>query len=562
MKTIHTLPILKSLLILVAASVLLSCTNSKNLGTAMILKDVESYMNDRPDSALTVLQKIDKKSLTSKELKARHALLLSQALDKNVIDLQSDSIIAPAVRYFETTDDYEALFKAYYYHGRVLANADRNIEAMQTYLKAEDISDKVSDIFAVGLLHAQIGRMYAHYFNYAKAAESFLKAQECYRLVGKESHVHFCDLNLGQTYYENGQKETGIALFKDCLEWAHVAGYKEIFESCLDQLFLYSMTDEIPGIIDECIDKYGISSFHSSSLISLGLAYKYASDGDYQKYDSYIRKAWKESENESDTTCITFTEYKVLRYKGDYKKAIVKLERLSHHEDSLIRVLVKEPLLESKVNHLEAQNAERDATIENQSLKIKTMILACIVALLAAGIIIIQIRHRLKERTMQVERYAGLYESTISERDALSEMMGLIETQAVPEETRRIITERLDVLNSIIASHISDRDADIRKAESSLEALLADRDSFMSSTRATLEMSHPAFFSYLHEKDLTDWEINYCCLYLIGLKGKDIGDYINLKRHYSYGSAIRQKLGLTENDTNLSLYLKKLLRNM
>ena len=77
-----------------------------------------------------------------------------------------------------------------------------------------------------------------------------------------------------------------------------------------------------------------------------------------------------------------------------------------------------------------------------------------------------------------------------------------------------------------------------------------------------MEMSHPAFFKYLREKELTDWEINYCCLYLIGLKGKDIGDYINLKRHYVYGSAIRQKLGLSENDTNLSLYLKKMLKNM
>jgi len=34
-------------------------------------------------------------------IEAKYALLLSQALDKNYIDLQSDSIIAPAVRYYE-----------------------------------------------------------------------------------------------------------------------------------------------------------------------------------------------------------------------------------------------------------------------------------------------------------------------------------------------------------------------------------------------------------------------------------------------------------------------------
>lgn len=187
------------------------------------------------------------------------------------------------------------------------------------------------------------------------------------------------------------------------------------------------------------------------------------------------------------------------------------------------------------------------------------IILSCMVALLASAFIIVLIRSRLMKRTEEKERYADMYESTLVERDALSEML---ETQTVSEETRAIVTQRLEILNSIITSHISERDADIKKADKELDKLIGDRDSFIASTRATMEMSHHAFFNYLREKELTDWEINYCCLYLIGLKGKDIGDYINLKRHYSYGSAIRMKLGLTENDTNLSLYLKKMLKNM
>ena len=69
------------------------------------------------------------------------------------------------------------------------------------------------------------------------------------------------------------------------------------------------------------------------------------------------------------------------------------------------------------------------------------------------------------------------------------------------------------------------------------------------------------FMRYLRSRELTDWEINYCCLYLVGLNGKEIGEYINLKRHYTYGSVIRQKLGLGEHDRNLAGYLKELLEN-
>ena len=57
------------------------------------------------------------------------------------------------------------------------------------------------------------------------------------------------------------------------------------------------------------------------------------------------------------------------------------------------------------------------------------------------------IRNQLKRSAAEKERYADMYESTLAERDALSEML---ETQTVSEETRTIITQRLEILNTII----------------------------------------------------------------------------------------------------------------
>ena len=42
-------------------------------------------------------------------------------------------------------------------------------------------------------------------------------------------------------------------------------------------------------------------------------------------------------------------------------------------------------------------------------------------------------------------------------------------------------------------------------------------------------------------------------------QGKDIGEYIQKKRHYIISHEIRQKLGLDEHDTNISIYLRELL---
>ena len=78
---------------------LASCTpHTKHWETLM---QVESFIEERPDSALTVLQGMDKKALSGKEEEAKHALLLSMALDKNVIDRTDFEVLQPAIDYYQ-----------------------------------------------------------------------------------------------------------------------------------------------------------------------------------------------------------------------------------------------------------------------------------------------------------------------------------------------------------------------------------------------------------------------------------------------------------------------------
>ena len=100
MRKTYILPFLRSAAVIIAVSLSSSCHRTADNETADILKNVESYISDRPDSALTVIQSIGADDLSSRELKAKHALLLSQALDKNFIDLTSDSLINIAVDYY------------------------------------------------------------------------------------------------------------------------------------------------------------------------------------------------------------------------------------------------------------------------------------------------------------------------------------------------------------------------------------------------------------------------------------------------------------------------------
>ena len=75
-------------------------------------------------------------------------------------------------------------------------------------------------------------------------------------------------------------------------------------------------------------------------------------------------------------------------------------------------------------------------------------------------------------------------------------------------------------------------------------------------------IGHPRFLIYLKEKGLSDLEIGYCCLLAIGLRGKEIVAYLNSRSYYNASSAIRKKLGLNEHDTNINLYIQKLLKEI
>lgn len=60
------------------------------------LSQVESYIEERPDSALVVLGQINTAELSDKAEKAKYAVLYTQAIDKNFIDERDLKLISEA----------------------------------------------------------------------------------------------------------------------------------------------------------------------------------------------------------------------------------------------------------------------------------------------------------------------------------------------------------------------------------------------------------------------------------------------------------------------------------
>lgn len=143
------------------------------------------------------------------------------------------------------------------------------------------------------------------------------------------------------------------------------------------------------------------------------------------------------------------------------------------------------------------------------------------------------------------------------ERDSLEELA--MENCGLDNAVREVVRKRLDMLNGLIAKEISGHEMYAKPYHDWIGSVLNDKHNFMNSTRLAFTASYPRFISCLNGYGLTDDEINYACLYAIGLRGKEIGEYLRLKRHYNISSAIRKKLGLDTHSANIGPYIRKLM---
>ena len=129
-----------------------------------VLNRAEAVMNEHPDSALNLLRTLTFDDFRKESNRARYALLHSQALDKNYIDVTGDSLISVAVEYYKDKDDVRNKFLSYYYMGRVHANGERYLQATSCLMESEQLVEEVGDDYLSGLLYSEMGRIYRLYF--------------------------------------------------------------------------------------------------------------------------------------------------------------------------------------------------------------------------------------------------------------------------------------------------------------------------------------------------------------------------------------------------------------
>ena len=521
------------------------------------ITDMERIIEERPDSVLNVLQAIDTDELVGDEEPAKHALLLSMALDKNYIDKTDFEVLQPAIDYYEDNGSATDKLRTYYYQGRIYQNAGNDAMAMEAFVKALSKGSQSNDILTKARTHFAQSNIYYDLYDFDNFIETNKSAASYFKQAEKYNSYADCFNRIINGYTLKDEPEMALPYIDECkqmLDGLSIPTLTDFYSSYITYLKNYGTEQEI----DEIINQY-TNSVPSSNVDWLTIANAYYVIHRYNEALSILSQYDTEGNEYKEKKYLVIL-YEVYRGLGDYKNT---LETFEEYVDLFTNnILVK---MQQDTKFVEERHALEMAKAKETEAKNKRTIavLACVVALIGSLLVIMIIRRRLqishaknKELEVEKQKYEQLYADAIAERDALTKM---VEDSSVREEAKAVIKARLDVLNKVIISQITGTTSANKKAYEELELLLADKETFIESTRLTIEGNNPEFITALKRRGLTDEEINICCLYAIGLKGKDIKAYTSQPRHYNQSADIRRKLGLTESDTNLSIFIRDML---
>ena len=548
---------MKRLLFILALTLTLVACNRHSEHWATIT-EMETIIEERPDSVLNVLQAIDTDELIGDEERAKHALLLSMAMDKSYIDLTDFEVLQPAIDYYEDNGTATDKLRTYYYQGRIYQNAGNDAAAMECFVNALSEGDGSNDILTKARLYVAQGNIYYTLMKWDKVCEVNLNAADYFFQADKINSFINCTLKAVSAFSQKEDYQQSAKYLTECEKYLNIipkAVLANYYSEYLTYLIRIEATDNIQDIVGIYLSEI------PGDLLDYGtLSNAYIALGEYGKALETINKIDNFPSAVSEIryyAILSEIHHKLDNYKAALEAYIIYNQL---NDAANMKIFEQDTKFVEERHNLEMAKA-RETEAKN---RLTIIVLGCTVALMASLYIINLIRKRLKKSRVENAQllsekalYEQMYNEVVAERDALNEM---ITNNTITEEAMEVIKKRLGVLNTIIVSHLSAKDTDIKRANQELEHLIANRNDFIKSTRLTLEENYPHFFAYLKDKGLEEFEIDFCCLYAIGLKGKEVKAYTNLSRHYKDSSEVRHKLGLTESDTNLSNFLQKLLK--
>ena len=353
---------------------LVSCDNRQ---TKSLLQDVETYIQERPDSALRVLRKVDSLTLNTKSLRARYSLLFAMALDKNYIDTTALSILEPTVAYYERLGSPQDKMLSCYYLGRIYANRKDYPNAVIFYSQALRESS-ADDYYHKGLAYEALANAYSASFNTEEELRNAILAHDCFDKI-RDKNLALSRYKIAQAYHNNEQFDLADSL------------YSSVY-SGLDstsKLAFYAMEDQVSNdlqregpdverdlrLLEYVAEHRGnltLTSYYEYAYLLLLIGNKSTAEN--------ILSQLSEIDESVETMEI---RYRIAKYEEHDKEALTLLKGLLLYQNDVVKKQLAQSVFKAQSDYyrLTAEVSEQKSTIANQRsviILIASLMMACL----------------------------------------------------------------------------------------------------------------------------------------------------------------------------------------
>ena len=352
-------------LFLIAAIIptLFSCTG---LNVKRALNDVETYIMESPDSALTVLESIERSSLKTQRSKAHHALLHAMALDKNYIDVTDDSLAQVAVDFYQKRGPMKNYARALYYLGVAYFNQKEYDKAILEYSKAEKIAERCDSLY-LGMTYASMSYTYNRTYNSIEELRYINKAKEIFETIKADSYIRSVKFSLGVGYQNTDDYHSALIIYKDIIESSDVIDYYTI-QSLLCSAHAMMEIDTVDYMsINKIFSKIKDYQAELTEKDYWAWAYSLYRIGKNTEADKLI-----EGIKGSDEIIAHFWKSRIAAYLKDYEAAYIYDKSTVKDQNKIVENLLTESLATYQRDYYQTQ-------LESSEYKVKVRTIGLIV---------------------------------------------------------------------------------------------------------------------------------------------------------------------------------------
>lgn len=508
------------------------------------LDDLESAIEQNPDSVLSVLSAYQLPSTAPESQKALYNYLLTYARYKCFIDETDDSRIRQAAEYYLNHDKSERKALSQYLLGIIQKNRGELGSAAITLTQAAEFCKRQSLYLYEGFCRRGLSSIYNTFFNHQKELLHAKEEYQAFKKTGQDEWMNIGALDILCALCNSAQHEKSLSMAK------------RLYYNCLSQndKHIAAHAISIAGRSSSSLGRYTESvKYFIAALMLIG---ELPELHDWQIFMVSLSHIPNDSINSSDLNLISSLNplttkqqpFDVLYQQGRYKEAYEALEIYRSEQDKMLSLISSEDVSTSLYKYAETLETQRIEKERVEKLSISAVIVFLIVMIIFG---ITWFRHRLKKKQRDNDDLISRANGLISELN-LQQRQNIMLTDSVKE----LLSQKFETVDSLCLQYYEthgtalERKRIIAEVESQIMKIGRDPQTINDLEDFVNHYADNLISKFrLEIPNLKDDEVRFFMYTVIGFSARSISLFLDDKVENIYNRKSRLKSKIKNSDS-------------